>query len=149
MTLGYSKKMTAYVFVAIFFVALDRFLKILAVKFFGQPFFLVNDTFSLKFSSNYNIAFSLPVGGAILNIVVILIIVGLLYNLFFLLKRQDYKKSTYLIFIIFGAISNLADRLKFGYVVDYFDLKYFTVFNIADMMIVGGVAGLIWLLVKK
>ncbi|MBU1778489.1 signal peptidase II, partial [Patescibacteria group bacterium] len=42
-------------------------------------------------------------------------------------------------FIIFGAISNLTDRLEYGYVIDYFSLKYFTIFNLADVMIVIGV----------
>jgi signal peptidase II len=46
--------------------------------------------------------------------------------------------SGLLLFIIFGAISNLVDRLKFGYVIDYIDIKYFTVFNLADIMIVVG-----------
>ena len=42
--------------------------------------------------------------------------------------------------IIMGAASNLFDRLKYGYVIDYLDLKYFTVFNLADAMIIFGVA---------
>ena len=45
--------------------------------------------------------------------------------------------------IIFGAVSNLYDRLKYGFVIDYFDLKYFTIFNIADAMIFFGALGVI------
>lgn len=37
-----------------------------------------------------------------------------------------------------GAISNLVDRLRFGYVVDYIDLKAFPVFNLADVAIILG-----------
>lgn len=37
--------------------------------------------------------------------------------------------------IIIGALSNFLDRLKYGYVVDYLDLKWFTVFNLADALI--------------
>jgi signal peptidase II len=41
--------------------------------------------------------------------------------------------------LIIGAILNFTDRIKFGYVIDYFSLKYFTVFNLADVMICGAV----------
>jgi signal peptidase II len=42
-----------------------------------------------------------------------------------------------------GAFSNLYDRLHYGYVIDYFDLKYFTVFNLSDVMIIIGIFGVI------
>ena len=38
-----------------------------------------------------------------------------------------------------GAIGNLLDRLRFGYVVDFIDLRFWPVFNIADSAIVVGV----------
>jgi len=50
--------------------------------------------------------------------------------------------------VILGAAGNLFDRLKYGYVVDYLDLKYFTAFNLADVMIVAGVIYLIYVLIK-
>ncbi len=46
--------------------------------------------------------------------------------------------------IVLGAGSNLLDRIKYSYVIDYIDLKYFTVFNIADTMISLGVALLLF-----
>lgn len=51
--------------------------------------------------------------------------------------------------LIFGAILNFTDRIKFGYVVDYFDLKYFTVFNVADVMITTSIVFLIILNLKN
>lgn len=38
-----------------------------------------------------------------------------------------------------GAIGNVIDRVKTGYVIDFFDFRIWPVFNIADMAIVGGV----------
>ena len=38
-----------------------------------------------------------------------------------------------------GALGNLADRVRFGYVVDFVDLTWWPVFNIADFAIVTGV----------
>ena len=42
--------------------------------------------------------------------------------------------------IILGAFSNLLDRLLFGYVIDYLNLHFWPVFNLADVMVVVGVA---------
>ncbi len=39
-----------------------------------------------------------------------------------------------------GAAGNLLDRLRLGPVVDFIDLRFWPVFNIADLAIVGGVA---------
>ena len=149
MFLKYQKKMAAIMMIAIFFVVLDRFLKVLAINYYQNEINLVGNLFKFNLAKNYNIAFSLPLGGTVLNFVIILIIIGLLYYLLALLKKQEYSKTGCLIFLILGAISNLIDRFNYGYVIDYFDLKYFTVFNLADVMIVGGVIGLGWLMIRE
>ena len=45
-----------------------------------------------------------------------------------------------------GAIGNLIDRIRFGYVVDFMDLTFWPVFNVADSAIVCGVIGLAYTL---
>ncbi len=131
----------------IFFVVLDRFLKNLALQL-PVPFNLVGSILKFHFTPNPYIAFSLPLTGIGLNIIIVIIILILVYYCFFLLKTGRGNEGIVLIFIILGAISNLIDRLEFGYVVDYFDLKYFTVFNLADAMIVAGVIVLLFLRMK-
>ncbi len=62
---------------------------------------------------------------------------------FFLWYRQERGGwGTHLAFalILGGAIGNIADRIRLGYVVDFFDLRWFPVFNIADSCITIGVA---------
>jgi signal peptidase II len=46
--------------------------------------------------------------------------------------------SAGLIFILSGAISNIIDRLYFGCITDFIDLKFWPVFNLADSFIVIG-----------
>jgi len=41
-----------------------------------------------------------------------------------------------------GALGNLVDRLRFSYVVDFIHVRYWPVFNVADIAIVAG-AGLL------
>lgn len=42
-----------------------------------------------------------------------------------------------------GAISNLADRIRFGYVTDFIDFKKWPVFNVADSCITVGIVLLV------
>lgn len=144
------KKMAKYLIIAIFFVSIDRFLKILALTSFEfSKKELILDIFGFSLAKNYYIAFSLPLSGPILTSAIILLILFIVYFWLTLIKKAEYTEAGYLTFILFGAISNVIDRLKYGYVVDYFDLKYFTVFNVADMMIVGGVFALLIYSIKN
>ena len=95
----------------------------------------------LKFSlaKNYNIAFSLPVlsGTALLlfNGAITIVLAYYAIREFFINKK---KLSFALFMIVAGSVSNLIDRTIHGFVVDYLDLRYFTVFNLADGLIVIG-----------
>lgn len=145
-----KKKMALIIITAVFFVFIDRLFKFLAINgYFDNPIYLIKNFFSLNFATNYNIAFSLPINGPFLIIIIVLIIIALLYNLIYLYKKQEFIKSGVLILIILGAASNLLDRIEYGHVVDYLDLKYFTVFNIADIMICLGVISLVFFIIKK
>lgn len=43
-----------------------------------------------------------------------------------------------------GAVGNLVDRIRQGLVIDFFDFRIWPVFNVADIAIVLGVAGMIF-----
>ena len=45
-----------------------------------------------------------------------------------------------------GAASNFFDRIRYGAVIDYIDVRWFTVLNIADIMISVGAALLVLVL---
>jgi len=120
---------------AIFFLG-DRLLKGLALRL-EAPKELISNFFLFNLTKNYFISFSLPLSGPILNVfIIILVILLALYIIFLLFKEKDRKlEIILLLFIFFGALSNLIDRLSLGFVVDYLELRYFTAFNIADVMI--------------
>jgi len=143
------KKIIAIYMAIIFFVSLDRCLKVLAPANQDQQFNLIGEILKFNYQANYNIAFSLPLAGQVLVILLTLIILALVSLGSFYWFRHEYDRLAPLCLIILGAGSNLLDRLKYGYVIDYLDLKYFTVFNLADAMIVTGVILLIIILNKK
>jgi signal peptidase II len=135
----YSKKMALYFSLAIFFIIIDRILKYFALYYIEfKQINIIGEIFKLNLAKNTGIAFSIPFSGLILYIAIILIISIVAIILLKLIKKKENLPVLGLTFLLFGAISNMADRLVYGFVVDYFDLKWFTVFNLADVMIVGG-----------
>lgn len=129
--------------IAIFFIA-DRFLKALAHTRPEENIRLLGDLFSFQFVPNRYLAFSLPVGGWPLNLLIAIIIIAIAYLLGrALARKEEIVLISGLSLVFLGALSNFLDRLRFGYVIDYLYLKYFSVFNLADSMIIAGVILLI------
>lgn len=131
-----------------FFVA-DRILKNIAVNgVWKMPIDLVGHWIRFDFAPNYFIAFSLPIGGKLIVILTGFIIFSILFYVFYLFLDKKLRWSIFfpLTILLFGAISNFIDRVKYGYVIDYLSCRYFTVFNLADVLIVSVV---FWFLLKS
>lgn len=127
--------------IAIFFVSFDRLFKAMSLQ--GFDFNIIGEIFRFSFAKNYFIAFSLPITGMFLIIFILIILIILLIFCLKMYYRGKIVDAGLISILIVGAMSNLFDRLKYGYVIDYLDLDYFTVFNLADVMIVLASAGLI------
>ncbi len=123
--------------IAIFFIG-DRYLKYLAISV-NNSYKLIGNILTFTFTPNYFIAFSLPIRGIILeSVIFILIVLMAILFLYLLIKKKITLFFLGLTAIMLGSISNFLDRLNFGYVIDYLYLKHFTVFNLADALIVLG-----------
>ena len=123
--------------ITIFFSA-DRFLKLVALNLkTNQTFKLIDNLFIFHFSANPYLAFSLPFNGLIINILITLVSLLLFSYILYLLykKPEDVLEIALFSAILIGAFSNLWDRFNYGYVIDYLEIKNFTIFNIADLMI--------------
>lgn len=138
-------------------LALDQFTKHLAAaRLKDSPaFVLVEGILELQYCENRGVAFSmfqdqkffiLCLGGVMLAV--------LLFFLFRLpAERKFLTVHVMLAALIAGALGNMADRIRLGYVVDfiYFKLINFPVFNFADCLIVVSVIlmALLFLFVYK
>jgi signal peptidase II len=71
------------------------------------------------------------------TVFVIISVIAIAFTIFYLAKKRP---ALYLPFalILGGAVGNLVDRLRFGYVVDFIDLHFWPVFNAADSCITIG-----------
>jgi len=102
---------------------------------------------SITHIRNSGAAFSMFSGhNAILALIGITFIVFIGYYLP-RLARKSLWGGLSVALIMAGALGNLIDRMMRGYVIDYIDVKWFSIFNLADVYINIGVALLILLLI--
>ncbi len=98
----------------------------------------------ISYWANRGLAFGLPLGKNFIIAATLPIIFYLIYLLGRHYRARHFWSVAALGLVVAGALSNLIDRLRFGFVVDYITLQpWYPTFNIADVMIVGGVILLI------
>jgi len=124
------KKRGIYAVFFIFLIFLDRLTKTI---FLNKHFSIIN------YAENKGIIFGLFFGNTFLIIISIIILVILAY--FFL--KEKFKKNIGLILVISGIFSNLIDRIFFKFTIDFIDLNFWPVFNLADVFIIIGIILLI------
>lgn len=107
------------------------------------PVQVLGGLFQLDYTRNTGAAFSiLQSGGWLFAVVAVVVAVGILVYVPRLAGR-GWPTLAGLGLVLGGAIGNLVDRVRFGYVVDFIDFRWFPVFNLADSSIVCGVSLLI------
>lgn len=118
---------------------LDRFFKKIALEGVIKEFYFLN--FSI--SANPNVALGIPLKGIFFYFLLIIVLFWLISKLIKSYEQKYLIDVVCLSGILVGAFSNLLDRWKYGFVIDYFHIQFLTVFNIADMMILAGVIVLV------
>ena len=126
-------------------ILLDQTTKFLALRFLqlNTPVPLIKNFLNLTLVHNRGAAFGLFQNQLLLFVLVSLFAIGLIfYNL--RNKANSVLLKVSLSLILGGAAGNLIDRLRFGYVVDFLDLRVWPVFNIADSVITIAAFVLVW-----
>lgn len=100
----------------------------------------------MESTRNFGFVFSLPLPASMI-IIVTLAVLFVVAWLYVEVVLHDAKAETLSCILIFGgAFSNLYERVKFGFVWDYFNIQVFGlrgVWNLADALILTGM--LVWL----
>lgn len=129
----------------------DQLSKFILTKYLAQnqSIPVINGVFHLTLIYNRGAAFGILRNQVPLFIVTSIFAVILIYCA---IKKNSHRKlySLALCLILAGALGNLADRLFFGYVIDFLDFRIWPVFNLADSAITIGAVLLSWeILFKK
>lgn len=102
---------------------------------------IINDVFHLTYVENRGAAFGMLKNQqyflALVALIATIIALGYLHKN---RERINIVGKASIIMIVAGAIGNLIDRIRLGFVVDYFDFRIIWqyVFNFADILIVCG-----------
>ncbi|WP_425445992.1 signal peptidase II [Dethiothermospora halolimnae] len=134
-----------YYIIFISLVLIDQITKFYAIDLLKNdlPYVIIDNFLQFNYLENYGAAFGkLQDKKVFLIIVTIIVIIGIIFYLIKNKKLTTMSKIS-MVMIISGAIGNLIDRIKYGYVVDFIDVKFgsfydYPVFNIADSVIVVG-----------
>jgi signal peptidase II len=121
----------------------DQMSKAVAAEKLKEPFEFIKDFARFQYAENTGIAFSINVPPTQLIILNIILLLGVI---FLAVKELDFKQpaSGFLTAtILAGAIGNMIDRIRLGYVIDFISIWKYPIFNLADAYIVIGVLGLI------
>ncbi len=132
-------------------ILLDQWTKLLVIEHFalGESRVVLGGFFNLTYVRNTGAAFGImaqanPAFRIPFFIIVPLIALGAIGFIFRKISNQDRKMAVALALVISGAVGNLIDRVRLGYVVDFLDFHYkwtyhFPAFNVADACISVGI----------
>ncbi|MBO5667136.1 MAG: signal peptidase II [Firmicutes bacterium] len=123
-------------------------------KYWIQTSMALNDTipvidgiFHITYIHNYGAAFSILQGKQSFLLIVtgIAMTAILAYMVIGQLKKKAAPMELWsLALILAGGIGNFIDRVRFGYVVDFFDFRIWPIFNVADIAVCCGCGLLIF-----
>lgn len=121
--------------ISVIFISLDQITKAI---FAHRDFFIGPIHFAGK--QNYFLPFGLNFGNLTNSII---LVAGALVFLWFAIFYFGSRTKFPIILILAGALSNILDRIIFGYVRDFIDSGLAFTFNFADILIF---SGLVWFL---
>lgn len=134
--------------ITVLLIFIDQITKLLVQKNITSSVPLIKNILYLSFIKNTGAAFGLLKNQTMLLIWFSVIVVGVILFVF----DKIPNKASIQIFtalILGGTVSNLIDRLRLNYVIDFIDFKIWPAFNVADAGVTIGCIGLIIYFIRK
>ncbi len=151
-----SKKLSKIIYLIVcfvFFLFSDLYLSELLVKNIARGFAFSSKVIALTYVQNSGAAFNILNNSRefliILSVVALVVIFGYIIKH---AKSISMKSIFFSSLLAAGIAGNLHERIVFGFVRDFFELKFvdFPVFNISDIFInIGVIALIILILIRK
>ena len=117
---------------------------------YGESIPVIKNVFHLTFVTNTGIAFGFFKGANVVFIIASLIVIaGIVTFKNYIIDKHSLTSKIACGLILGGALGNLIDRIRLGYVIDFLDFRIWPVFNFADSGITIGSLTLIILLLIK
>lgn len=115
---------------------------------YGESLPVIRNVLHMTLVHNTGIAFGFfKDQGVVFIIIPIIAIILLIFNIYYFRQNDEVLCHSYILgfsLILGGAVGNLIDRIRYGYVVDFIDLRIWPVFNVADSAITIGACIVAW-----
>jgi signal peptidase II len=113
------------------------------------PFQLVQGMVDLSYTENRDVAFDVMARlswhpASWLLVAFALATTAAVIGLWVRRRRAAWPEHAGFACVVAGAIGNVADRAARGHVIDFIHVRFWPVFNVADVLVVAGVGVLIW-----
>ncbi len=124
-------------------LSLDQWTKALVASQFEPyeswaPLPALANVFTIHYVTNTGAAFGLFQDSNTFFVIVAIVVSAVVLYYYVRLPGGQWWIRLSFGMMLSGALGNMIDRLRVGYVIDFFDLQIWPVFNVADMSIVGG-----------
>lgn len=140
--------MWLYIVVSLAILTVDQLTKWIVITRFnpGESITVIPHLFLLTYVKNPGGAFGILAYQTDKFVVLAILLVVVMVAAHFFLDKTSLALNLALAFLTGGVLGNLADRLRTGFVIDFFDFRVWPVFNVADTFICIGTALLIYIL---
>ncbi|XJS11615.1 signal peptidase II [Aerococcaceae bacterium WGS1372] len=133
--------------IAVFSILLDQYIKFLTISNLqvGESASGIIGVIDFFYLQNTGAGWGMFSGR--INLLVIVTILAVIYICYLIIKNRDHYLLVRIAYglVLGGALGNFIDRIRLGYVIDMFRLKFinFPIFNVADISLTLGVILLI------
>lgn len=142
----FSRRTLTFAATALAVIGLDRWTKHLAIEHLLESGVrsvpVIGEYIRFTYVENRGAAFGVLQDQTAFFILVGLVVISVIIASYRYIPEPSWLLNLCLGLQMGGAVGNLIDRIQVGYVVDFIDLTFWPVFNIADSAICVGVAGL-------
>lgn len=130
-----------YALIIVVLLGIDQISKLLALKHLQDvsTIPIINNIFHFTYVENRGAAFGMLQNNQIIFVVIALI--ASIFGMYYLCTKKIHVVGKIgIMLLISGALGNLIDRMRLGFVVDFLDFRivWQYVFNIADVFVVVG-----------
>ena len=136
--------------IASFVVVVDQFTKYLVtsnmIEGMGIP--IIDGVFHLTFILNPGAAFGILENNRWFFVLTAVAVLAVLFFYRHTIMSESRLVQIGIALFAGGALGNLIDRIRTGLVIDFFDLRIWPIFNVADIAICLGVGLIIWSTIK-
>ena len=115
----------------------------------GESIAVVPGFFHITYVLNPGGAFGILANQRAFFVIAGLLLIGGFIKYYPRLRQQDRFLFYGCVSLLTGAVGNLLDRIRSGFVIDFFDFRIWPVFNLADIAIVAGVISMMYALLFR